>query len=277
MRKIKNILRSGITTFVFIFCNTLSAEPASAKEKFLMYFANDSINGLRISDAYETHNMGLKYLTDEFYIKLDMGLVSPDMHSYRNQYREANRSFGEIILLEVGGTNSSYGDFWLYARIKATDKFGIDNLQDFAHRFLSLQRVNAISDLIRMPKNAWVGVGIRSVIKPHLLALNNIQINSDGFVGSDTTFLKVDFTKQFGGPKLRYDITAGGRLVAYDKIISAPPIRAKERTIIPEISFGISYDMGSYNVFVRDTFSLPSIESDSKLYGVLSAGISYEF
>ena len=68
-----------------------------------------------------------------------------------------------------------------------------------------------------------------------------------------------------------------GRFVAYDQVVSAPPINAKERRFIPEVSFGISYDTGPYSIFLRDIFSLPSIEADSDLYGVLSAGISYEF
>ena len=65
--------------------------------------------------------------------------------------------------------------------------------------------------------------------------------------------------------------------MAYDKVVSAPPINAKERKIIPEVSFGMSYSTGPYSVFVRDSFSLPTIKADSDLYGVLAMGISYNF
>ena len=73
-----------------------------AKRWFTAYFHNDSVNGLQLSDAYETHNMGLRYDTAGYYALLDLGIVTPDMHVYRNQFREANRSFGELITIELG-------------------------------------------------------------------------------------------------------------------------------------------------------------------------------
>ena len=67
-----------------------------------LYFLNDSVNGIKISDAYETHNMGFVVQNDDLFLQLDLGIVSPDMHIYKNEYRVANRSFGEIITLSLG-------------------------------------------------------------------------------------------------------------------------------------------------------------------------------
>ena len=262
-----------ITFFVFLF---LAAE-VRARDKIQAYFSNDSINGLMMSDAYETHNMGLMYFKKQYYLKLDLGIVSPDMHIYRNQYRRANRSFGELISLEIGQPENSNDYLRFYARIKATGEFGIDKIQDLAHRVFSLQQVNGVNELIRMPADAWVGIGLRNEFQFGIMDLQNTKIHFDGFLGSDTAFLYAKLKKEFHRPVLTYEMSVAGRLVAYDQVVSAFPINAKERGIIPEVSFGITYNTGSYSIFIRDSFSLPSIEADSALYGVLSAGISYNF
>ena len=62
-----------------------------AEKRISAYFFNDSVNGLIISDAYETHNMGIVYEFGNRFVSLDLGIVSPDMHVYRNQYRKANQ------------------------------------------------------------------------------------------------------------------------------------------------------------------------------------------
>lgn len=277
IKRIITLITGTYAAGLVLFCGIFLVSAVSAKDSVEAYFSNDSLNGLKISDAYETHNMGLIYSNDAYYLKLDLGLVSPDMHAYRNEYRKANRSFGELVSLEIGQPYTASENFRFYAQIKGAGEFGIDRLQDFAHKALSLQEVNNINDLIRMPNDAWVGFGLRNEFEISLMGLKNLNLNLDGFVGSDTTFLKVRFTKEFYRPLLTYDLSLGGRLVAYDRVISAPPIIAEERNIIPEISFGISYDTGPYSIFLKDSFSLPSIKADSDLYGVLSMGASYDF
>ena len=270
-------MANNFNIFAAVFCFLLLAERVIAKERIQAYFMNDSVNGLKFSDAYETHNMGLIYSTGEYHLKLDLGIVSPDMYVYRNEYREANRSFGELITIEIEMPANVNDDFRFYARVKGTGEFGIDKIQDFAHRLLSLQQVNKVNDLIRMPENAWVGIGLRNEFKTSFLDLDNTTLKVDGFVGSDTTFVNAKFIKKFQRPVVTYDLSFGGRFVAYDKIVSAPPINAEERKIIPEVSFGITYNAGPYNIFLRDSFSIPSIKADSDLYGVFSMGASYSF
>ena len=270
-------MATNLSTAALVFCSFLFAGQLSAKDKIYAYFSNDSLNGLKFSDAYETHNMGLIYNARKYYLRLDLGIVSPDMYSYRNKYREANRSFGEIISLEIGELNHERDRLRFYMQVKATGKYGIDKLQDFAHRLLSLQEVNKVNDLIRMPADAWIGVGFRSTFEPRILNFQNTKLDLDSFVGSDTSFLTAKITKEFYHPLVTYDLSAGGRFVAYDNVVSAAPIYAKERSVIPEISFGLSHRAGPFKVFVRDTFSFPTIKADNNFYGVLSAGVSYDF
>ena len=46
--------------------------------------------------------MGIKVFSENNFFNLDLGIVSPDMHIYKNEYRVANRSFGELISLTIG-------------------------------------------------------------------------------------------------------------------------------------------------------------------------------
>ena len=125
-----------------------------AQETITAYFRNDSVNGFIISDAYETHNMGFIYSKDNKFFSLDLGIVSPDMHTYKNQYRVANRSFGEIVTLSLGSKNEQKDNYEnkYFVSIRSTGQFGIDEMQDFMHRILGLQPVNQVNDLVRMPR-----------------------------------------------------------------------------------------------------------------------------
>ena len=270
-------MTTNLSSFSFLLFPIFLQSELNAEEKIQAYFSNDSVNGLMLSDAYETHNMGLVYTKDNYYVKFDLGIVSPDMYVYRNKYREANRSFGELISLEIGQRQNNKNASRFYARIKATGEFGVDHLQDLAHRILSLQQVNKVNELIRMPADAWIGIGLRDEFQFVIMEQQNTTLHFDCFLGSDTAFLYAKLKKEFNLPVLTYEMSIAARFVAYDEVVSAFPINAKERGFIPEVSFGITYKNGPYSIFIKDSFSLPSIETDSALYGLLSAGVSYEF
>ena len=66
----------------------------------------------------------------------------------------------------------------------------------------------------------------------------------------------------------------GVQLVFFDEIVSAPPISAQHRGIIPYAELGLVYENNGLKWFVKDKFSLPTIEDDDSLFGVLSAGVT---
>ena len=166
-------------------------QTAVADEIFTAYFYNDSVNGFQLSDAYETHNMGLRYLKDDYYALLDLGIVSPDMWIYKNEYREANRSFGEVITLEVGQPVYISSPFSYYFNVKSVGKFGVDKLQDFVHRVLFLQPVNKINNIVRMPNETWFGVGARYNRVINLPLLGGSVFGTDAYLGSDRSSLQL--------------------------------------------------------------------------------------
>ena len=242
-----------------------------------LYFSNDSVNGLQLSDAYETHNMGIVYEYSNYYAKLDLGVVSPDMYVYRNQFREANRSFGELVTLEVGQSDTDTDTLSYYGRVKLSGEFGIDEMQDFAHRVLSLQPVNEVNDLVRMPEYTWFGVGARYNTELHLPVFAASKLSYDGYLGTDTSRISADLSQTASWENFDINYGAGVHLVAYDEVVSAPPIGATERNVIPYARIGINFELLGYDIYVREVISLPTISSDDSLYAVLDAGISFKF
>ena len=256
---------------------SLVGAQALAEGRLTAYFSNDSVNGVKISDAYETHNMGLTYGSGGYYATLDLGIVSPDMHIYKNRFREANRSFGEIISFEVGQDPTYSGPLNFYGRLRSAGHYKIDAMQEFAHRVLSLQRVAEVNDLVRMPDANWYGAGARYAQVFNSSYLGDAMIDVDAYVGTDTISADVSVAKYFDLSNIRLETRLGSRLVAFDEIISADPIGATPRNVIPYASAGIVFGVWGYEFYLRDTFSLPTISSDDRLFGVLDAGLSFDF
>jgi hypothetical protein len=241
------------------------------------YFKNDSVNGFQLSDAYETHNMGLRISDGEYYAMLDLGIVSPDMYKYRNRFREANRSFGEIITLELGQTVSQANKPFFYGRVRASGEFGIDEMQDFAHKVLSLQPVNEVNDLVRMPDNIWYGIGGFYGLQSKDYLPVDADITLEAYLGTDTAYTKIDASKTVKYSVFDFNYGVGLNLVAFDEVVSAEPISAEFRQINPYAHLGIEFQGSGYKVYVSEVISLPTIKADNDIYAVLNAGITLEF
>ena len=63
-------------------------------------------------------------------------------------------------------------------------------------------------------------------------------------------------------------------LLIFDEIVTADPISANHRALIPYVEFGVTFEYLGFEWYLKDRFSMPTIKSDDSLYGVLSAGIS---
>lgn len=238
------------------------------------YFSNDSMNGFQISDAYETHNMGVRYASDQYYVNLDLGIVSPDMHVYTNEYREANRSYGEIVRLTYGRNISKTSSH--YFNIAASGNFGLDKAQDAMHDFLGLQKTNAYTDLVRMPDSTWVGTGFHSAYQVNFDKPNTL-LKLHGYAGTDKAFLDAKIARSLSWKNNRLTVEAGVRGVAYDEIVSANPINAKIRHVIPVAGLAIERKVGNATIRVSESLSLPKIDSDSSPFILFGASLIYQY
>jgi hypothetical protein len=265
--------------FVVFFALTpiIPVENAHAEDKIEVYFFNDSVNGFQLSDAYETHNMGLRYQTDDYYVQLDLGIVSPDMWVYKNKFRVANRSFGEVVTLELGQPVIDNSSIAYYLSVKSVGEFGIDEMQDFAHRILSLQPVNEINDIVRMPDATWFGFGAQYNTQINAPVLGHTILGAGAYLGSDRGSVQVSISDTMSRRDVTYGYSIGLKAVTHDEIVTATPIEAELRHVIPYASVGVEFDLLGYDVFVREILSFPTIASDNNIFAVLNAGVAYKF
>ena len=221
--------------------------------------------------------MGLQYTSGESYLGVDLGIVSPDMHVYKNQYRVANRSFGEIVTLSYGrkAILSTKIKANYYTKLSASGKFGIDKMQDFMHRVLSLQPVNEVNDLVRMPNQQWLGLGASFGYDLEDKNYGLDALNLAAYAGTDRVELStsLQMLKNYKHYNLLGEL--GIKSVHYDNIVSAPPILAEHRSIIPFAEIGLDFTLFGARWYVKDRFSLPTLASDDTLFGVLSAGVTF--
>ena len=271
---LERFILASVTLVCMIFPDNSVAE-----KNISAYFSNDSVNGIIISDAYETHNMGIILDFDDKFLSLDLGIVSPDMHIYKNEYRVANRSFGELITISFGA-NDNLTDkiqYRYFGQVKSTGKFGIDKMQDFMHRLLNLQPVNKVNDIVRMPEETWIGLGG----DVQYFSEDNSQFFSEFgtkfYLGTDRSEITPYVKKFFNRDKFLIAGEVGFRSVFYDKIVSAPPIAAEPRSIIPYAEIGLNFEYFGLQWYIRDRFLLPTIRGDDNLYGLLTAGLTYRF
>ena len=256
------------TLFSVLLTNILLVN--AEENKITAYFFNDSVNGFQFSDAYETHNMGLKFeKLSEFY-QIDLGIVTPDMFEYENEYRTANRSFGEFITLVYGRAlfSSDILEVDLFSKVSSQGNFGISGLQSLVHQFANFQDDIDLLENVRMPADTWIGVGTdirfpqRNIANGHYFGLLSYagtdRLSSQPYIRLNRD---VGEWSQFG--------RLGVEFVLYDKIISAPPVEALAREIRPLISFGFNRNFGPFEIEITENLSLPSIESDNRLYARL--------
>lgn len=267
----------SIKTTIVLLAYALFPSLVLSETKITAYFLNDSINGLKISDAYETHNMGILWERDNIFAEFDLGIVSPDMHVYKNEYRVANRSFGEIVSLTVG-KHEEFSDtvnFSYYLKLRNSGTYGIDRVQDVAHKLLSLQPVNQVNSLVRMPNQTWIGVGGQIGSRSTSMESFSQLFGLDYYLGTDKIEISPFTSAEIDNGKYVLSGEIGLSLVHFDKIVTAPPISAEHRKLIPHIEFGINFDYLGVGWYLRDRFSLPTINGDNSIFGVLSAGVIF--
>lgn len=242
---------------------------AGFSDETSFYFSNDSINGLIISDAYETHEMGVRHSFGDNFVDLNMAIVSPDMHVYRNIYRDADRSYGEIISIEYG---DKIGNEIYSLKISSIADFHLSNLQDFAHRVLGLQPVSKINDQVQMPDQFHLGFSVSGTCKYITQSCGYVS-----YLGTDRAKLSSTFELYHGKfEKSSVYINANFDVVAYDNIVSSTPIGAEVRNIVPGVTFGYEVKLNDGVILeVSDTFRLPTLNSNSSLFGFLSVSLKF--
>lgn len=246
----------------------LSAPVAAQDRDLKLYFSNDSLNGFQYSDAYETHDMGARYSWGRQFVDLNLGVVSPDMLVYKNMYRSANRSFGELVKFKYGvaGKHAKYGSYEVMGQIHAAGDFGLDDMQDLMHRFLNFQEVGQLDEHVRMPSAVWFGLGAKTVVPD---VWQGSEFEGSIHLGTDRASFKAGLGYQIDN----WRFGVAGEHVFYDRVVSAGPIFANSRHLIPSVYLQRAFQVFGKTLTVKNRISLPTISSDNSVFAVLSMGL----
>jgi hypothetical protein len=126
-----------------------------------------------------------------------------------------------------------------------------------------------------MPNTSWVGLGGEYRSRLNSIDTLSQTLGFQFYLGTDKFELA-----PFASGKIDYDKFTllgeiGLNLVQFDDIVSAPPISAGHRDLIPYIELGVDFDYLGVRWFVKDRLSLPTIADDNSIFGVLNAGIEF--
>lgn len=240
------------------------------------YFDNDSINPFRFVDAYETHNMGLVYRDGEHRFVIEAAIVSPDMIVYKNIYRVANRSYGELLRvryereLELSGWEAELGGY-----VVASGQFKLDRIQQLIHDVFWLQDTFGQVQPIRMPDDVWFGV--TGAFSSDLRSGSSYRQRYGLQLGTDRVAV-------MGGVERNVSLwgwdgvaSAGVEAIIRDEIVTAPPISAEHRRLVPRAGIEFSRRFGQATVAIGETISLPTISSDNRMRAVFNASLTWHF
>ena len=261
--------------------------PKSDKPSALsIYFANDSINGLKFSDSYETHNAGLIWHDPVWRLQLDTAIVSPKLGKSHRQGWTANRAYGELISLALEkplANNTMLGVSYISA-----GSFGFNQWQERVHELLGHTGYEEDIRAVRMPDDEWLGLTLRQTSPSWPFLPNGLSQNISWRMiwGEAQQALGISFAAKKTLQQAAVTATkdnwqfywqTGMDYVTKDAIVSASPVHAAYRKWRPRFAIGISRQILGWHVSIRETATLPTIATDDEVFLTLRIGLTKHF
>ena len=132
-----------------------------------------------------------------------------------------------------------------------------------------------LNDLVRMDDKVNFGIGYSSL--KSFGSSSSIGLLAYG--GTDRAFFKTALDNtHFQYENFDVSSILSLEVIAYDNIVSAAPIRAKHRMLVPRAELPFSYNISDdVSISLTESISLPTIQADKSIFAELSAGITYKF
>lgn len=270
--------------------HVLAGPVARTPAALSVYIANDSINGLKFSDGYETHNAGVIWQSDAGRVHLDTAIVSPKLERTRKPGWQANRAYGELVSLTLEKPVSRHTMLGL--SYVAADHFGFDNWQNRIHDILGYAGFEEDMRAVRMPDRQWLGVTIRQTAPkiPLLSDAVSQKLNWHMALGGAQDSIGLAVASEFwpyqhsraraqAGQQSGWHFgwRAGLDYVARDTIVSAPPINADHRKWRPHFGLSVSRQVLGWQISFSETANLPTVKSDDSVFLALRIGLTKHF
>lgn len=246
---------------------------SAAAESWQAEIANDSPNGFKFSDAYETHTMSLRrHLTngtDDF----SAAIVAPKRPEDIDEDWPANRAFGELLTFKSTRAWFAEGERRVHRGFAVTliGEFGLDAMQEAFHDLLGYRSVRDQLVSHRMDDGLMLSgfIGFRQPWR------NNLQMTGEMEFGTRRNALSMTVSKPSNCENWNIGLRAGIELIANDEVVSAEPTGADIRHIVPHIGVGTCTTWRGYRIRISEEVSLPRIASDDDLYPMVRVSVAF--
>ena len=235
--------------------------------------ANDSPNGWTFSDAYETHATSLRKVGESGWLELSAALVAPKRPKRAADDWTANRAFGE--LLTAGFSNlhrkTGRGAWYIGGALTLIGSLGLDSVQEEVHNLLGY--VSMRNDLQNARMNDAVMV---SALLDYRRRLNNDWLADGGFeLGTRRNAASFKISKTADCARFAWNYHAKLELVANDEVVSAAPLNADIRHLVPTLGVGMCFTWRGFPIEISEEISLPRIRSDDDIFPMVRLRVGF--
>lgn len=245
----------------------------AADSNWYFEIANDSPNGFKFSDAYETHAMKLTHEKGQQRNSMTAMLVAPKRPEDIDEEWPANRAFGEVLTFDTRRPWMQRGrdDLYYGGALTIISKFGLDSMQEAFHDVLGYRSVR--DDLVSWRMDD--AVMISGFLGAHKSLTNGLRFEAEAELGSRRNGLRAKIEKPVNCETFSWTYLAAIELVANDEIVSAAPVSADIRHIVPTIGAGFCTKWRGYSIRISEELSLPRISSDNELFPMVRLSIAF--
>ena len=238
-----------------------------------MEIANDSPNGFKFSDAYETHAMRVARIKGQEELSLTAALVAPKRPEAIDENYPANRAFGELLTLDYRRfwQSSGQGSYRLGSAVTIVGRFGLDSMQEAFHDLLGYRSVKDELVSTRM-NDAILASGIVEYRRP---LEDSTYFVSALELGTRRNALSVSVNKVSACDKFGWQFHGKLEMVVNDEVVSAEPVNADIRHIVPTFGLGFCTNWRGYKVRLIEEISLPRISSDDSVYPMVRLSVDF--
>ena len=265
------------TFFVVIFLiNTqaLASQPMALGDKrWQIEIANDSPNGWKYSDAYETHATSLRKVGESGWLEFSAALVAPKRPKRAADDWTANRAFGELLTAEFGNLyrKTERGAWHIGGALTFIGSFGLDSVQEEVHNLLGYDSIR--NDLQNARMNDAVLV---SALLDYRRRLDNDWLADGGFeLGTRRNAASLTISKTTDCARFAWNYQAKLELVANDEVVSAAPLNADIRHLVPTLGVGMCFTWRGFPIEISEEISLPRIRSDDDIFPMVRLRVGF--
>ena len=239
-----------------------------AATTFELHLKNDSLNGFKFSDAYETSNFGLTVTRKNNYMHAYFAILSPKMSKNTRSEWRPNRSYAEVLTSELGllSKNST-----IFIRNFTIGNFNLLNLQDQIHSIL--QQPSSADELsqIRSKKATYWGLGY----KMSFWRARKYSIEQSVYAGEAQKWIGLKLQRELNFRATQPKINFGIDYYFQDQFPELKPIVGKHRKFRPYLLTEFNVGITKLPIVITHKFSLPTLASDDEIF--IQLGLNYKF